>query len=412
MIIPASVFKFIGFINKKDNTINEEPQDGNLLLVYTDSGKKVVLKLTGTKTSLSKEDVKEYIENKVKSVIKQKEIDLVASELEYLEEIEEEIEIAVEKLKEEGKDRKEIIQFKKEFKQNKAKDIVFDRRNIKNGSILRLAISFGDKLEKYDFNGESLPLLTSRAIIFDNEGNPTSTGMYYFSQTANQLPVNISSIFNKDNQPLELFQIELSKLANIGHAKHLIEHIERTIEKSIDMNGKAYLTGLNYDYEAIKDKEVFSLVKEINNIAKVRETKDVKEYIEKMKELLLVLEEKPSLLLSIYIKLNLLLNKNYFNTIEDSPFSKFDDTLVNLNFSKLDPPDKNKMKETLKRKKEKIKLGEIPFNLNAIYNTPALKLDEPSASWGFMHDNIQSASFILSSKDTTIFIKELEKSNK
>jgi len=408
MIIPASIFKIIGFLNKTNNTLHNEPQEGNLVVVFSDSGKKVILKLTGTKTPLTKEDVKEYLENKVKSVIKQKEIDLVASELEYLEEIEEEIEEAVEKLKEEGKDRKEIIQFKKDFKQNKAKDIVFERRNIKKGSILRLAVSFGDKLEKYNLNGENLPILTSRAIIFDNEGNPTSTGMYYFSQTANQLPINISPIFNKENQPLELFQIELSKLATLDHAKHLIGHIERTLKKSMEMNSKAYLNGVNYDYTTIKDKEIFSLVKEINNLAKDRETTKIDTYIDKMKELLLEIEKDDTLLLSIFIKFNLLLNKNYFKGIEDSPFSKFDETLVNLNFSKLDPPDKNKLKDSLKKKKEKMMLGEIPFNLNAIYNTPALKLDEPSESWGFMHDNVQSASFILSSKDTTILVKELE----
>ena len=408
MIIPASIFKIIGFINKTDNSISKDPQDGNLLLVYSDSGKKIILRLTGNKGELTKEDVQKYIENKVQSVIKQKEIDLVAAELEYLEEIEVEIEEAVDKLKEEGKDRKEIIQFKKDFKQNKAKDIVFDRRNIKEGSILRLAISFGDKLEKMNFQNEDLPILVSRAIIFDAEGEPTSTGMYYFSQTANQLPINISPIVNKDNEALELFQIELSKLATIEHATHLIEHLERTLVKSVEKNSKAYLTGVNYDYEEIKDKPIFSIVKDINNLAKVRETTEINPYVEKMKELLVALKEDTSLLRSVHIKLNLMLNKNYFKGIEDSPFSKFDETLVNLNFSKLDPPDKNNLKSLLKKKKEKMMLGEIKFNLNAIYNTPALKLDEPSESWGFMHDNVQSQSFILSSRDTTILVKELE----
>jgi len=408
MIIPASIFRVIGFINKSDNSLSQEPQDGNLMLVYSDSGKKIILKLTGTKAELTKEDVKEYIDNKVKSVIKQKEIDLVAAEVEDIEEFEDELEDAIDKMKEEGKDKQAIRDFKKEFKQSKAKEIVFNRRNIKEGSILRLAVSFGDKIDKLDFDGESLPVLTSRAIIFDTEGNPTSTGMYYFAQTANQLPVNISPIFNKDNEPLELFQIELSKLATIEHVRHLVGHIERTLVKSIEMNGKAYLNGVNYDYEAIKDKDVFSIVKDINNIAKDRETKEVDEYISKLKELLSAIEEDNSLILNIFIKFNLLLNKNYFKAIEDSPFSKFDQTLVNLNFSKLDPDDKNKLKAILKKKREKMMLGEIKFDMNAIYNTPALKVGEESTSWGFMHDNVQSPSFILSSRDTTILVKELE----
>lgn len=409
MIIPASIFKVIGFLNKKNNTIAQEPQNGNLLLAYSDSGKKVILKLTGTKSDLTSEDVKRYIDNKVKSVIKQKEIDLVASELEYLEEIEIELDEAIEKMKEEGKDRKEILDFKKNFKQEKANKIVYDRRKIKEGSILRLAVSFSDTIEKYILGNEELPILTSRAIIFDNEGNPTSTGMYYFAQTANQLPITITPIFNKDDELLELFNVELSKLATIEHFKHFIKHMIRTVQKSIDMNGKAFLVGVNYSYDDVKDLDVFNTIKEINTIAKERETTNPEKYIELLNKLLEIVENDNSLILYIYPKFNLLANKNYFKGIEESPFSKFDETLINLNFSKLDPPEKKALKEVLKKEKEKMMVGEIKFSINGIYNTPALKLDEPSDSWGFMHDNIQSASFILSSRDTTLLVKKLEK---
>ena len=410
MIIPASVFRIVGFIDKKSNELKDVAQDGGLMLVYSDSGKPMILKLTGNKSDLSTEDINRYIESKVQSVIKQKEIDLVASELEYIDEIEDELEKEVAKLKEEGKERKEIMAFKKAFKLEKASAIVYDRRNIKKGTLLRLAVSFSNKLEKYTFNKQELPVLTSRAIIYDNDGEPTSTGMYYFSQTANQLPVSVKPIFNRENEAIELFTIELSKLANLEHFKFLIGHLERSMKMAIEKDNKAYLNGINYNYENIKDnKDVFDIVSKINTLAKDKETLDPTEYISELRKLEVLVEEDPKLILSVHLKLNLLLNPSYFNTIENSPFKTFPDTFVNLNFSKIDPPEKEKLKEILRKVNNKMKLGEMDFEINAIYNTPALKLSEDPTSWGFMTDNLQSTSFILSSKDSTILIKDLEK---
>jgi len=410
MIIPASIFRVVGFIDKKTNEIKENPQDGGLMLVYSDSGKPIVLKLTGTKKDLSTEDIKKYIEAKIQSVIKQKEIDAVAAELEYVEAFEIELEEKVDKLKEEKKDRKEILAFKKEFKQKRAKEIVYDRRKIKNGTLLKLAVSFGDKLEKYDFNGSQIPVLTSRCIIYDNEGEPTPTGMYYFSQTANQLPITIKPIFNKDNEALDLFSIELSKLATFGHFEYLIKHIERTLLVSIEKNNKAYLNGISYDYEKVKNKEeLMEILKKINTLAKDKETLDPTEYIETLEQLLEEIKKDQKLILSVHLRLSLMLKPVYFNTIETSPFKTFDNTFVNLNFSKIDPPEKEKLKEKLRNKQDKMKKGLIPFELNAIYNTPGLKISEDADSWGFMQDNVQSSSFVLSSKDATVIIKELQK---
>lgn len=410
MIIPASIFRIVGFLDKKTNELKDTAQDGGLLFVYSDSGKPMILRLTGNKKDLSTEDINKYIQAKVQSVIKQKEVDLVASELEYVDEIEEELEELISKLKEDGKDRKEILAFKKKFKQDKAKEIVFNRRNIKSGSIMKLAVSFSDKLEQYDFNGTKIPLLTSRCIIYDNEGEPTSTGMYYFSQTANQLPITIKPIFNRDNEPLNLFSIELSKLATFKHFEHLIGHIIRSLKMSITKNNKAYLNGISYNYEEIKEnEEVMTILKKINELSKEKETLDPTLYIEELKKLLEVVRENKKLILSINLRFNLMIKPNYFNHSESSPFSNFDTTLVNLNFSKIDPPEKEKLKTILRNKKIKMKEGEIPFELNGVYNTPALKLSEEPNSWGFMQDNIQSSSLVLSSRDSTILVKSLEK---
>lgn len=132
MIIPATIFRISGFINKETNKIEDIPQAGGLVLCYSDSGKPVILELLSNKKETTLEDINSYFENKLNSVLKEKEIISVASELSYLEDFEIELEKAVEEFKEKNSnDRKAIIEFKKAYTTEKAREIVLERRRIK-----------------------------------------------------------------------------------------------------------------------------------------------------------------------------------------------------------------------------------------------------------------------------------------
>lgn len=426
MILPAAVVKILGFINLKDKSLNEEPQEGNYLLVKVTSGKKIVLKLTGNK-NVTTEDVRIYFENKARSVIKQKEIDLVASELEYIDEIADELDEKLDELKESAKndgqklDRKAQNEFKKRFKQEKASEIVYERRRLKPGSIIRVAVSYSNDMKKMEINGEKLNIMVSRCIIFDKEGEPSTTGMYYFSQTANQLPVSISPIFNREKEAIGLFTLTLSELATFDHFELLVGHILRTFDKTFEKSNSIYSTRISYNYndgkelfkviKDIKDKDVMQVIKDINEISKTKEIKDV-EVIEKLKglyqELLEIVSDDKELVEFINIQLNLLLTPDLLKSGEDSPFKNLRNSLVNLNFSKYDPDDKSELKKYVQSELDLMMMGGKKMIITGVYNTPALQISEEPDSWGFMHDNVQTQSFVLDSRSTAIILKDCE----
>lgn len=129
----------------------------------------------------------------------------MSSELSYLEDFELELEDAVEKFKEENNDRKAVLDFKKEFTLDKAYEIVNERRRIKKGTIIKTVIDMNDDLQlsKTTFKGVSLNKVRSKCLIFDN-GVPTTTGFYYYSQTTNSLPITIIPVF-RENEALNFF---------------------------------------------------------------------------------------------------------------------------------------------------------------------------------------------------------------
>ena len=419
MIISAVVVKILGFldISSRPISISENPQEGNLLLVLSDSGKKLCLRLTGSKSKTSLDDVNRYFENKIQSVIKQKEIDLAAAELEYVEEFEDLLEDAIENFKEsfDGKPaRDDLKKFKKEWKTAKASEIVYERRRFKKGSIIRVATSFGNKKEFAIFDKMRLPIIESRCIIFDKDGEPSTTGLYYFSQTDNQLPITINPIFNSNKEAIELFSLTLSPVANLGHVELLISHLYRTFDVSMEKNGKAYLNRIAYNFNELKEhKEEFEIVGKFNEFAKKKELttkEDINEAKKRLEDVLNCMRLNPDSTSYIHISLNLLLTPEYFNGIElNSPLAKLKDSLINLNFSSYNPEDKNELKSMVAGEVSKLFNGLVDSKINAIYSTPALKLDEEIKSWGFMSDNVQQSSFILNSRSTAMLVKKAEK---
>jgi len=415
MIIPAAVFRIVGFINKEKDSLENEVQEGGLVFCYTDQGNPVVLKLDSNKKDATVKDIKTYLLNKRDSVVKQKEIDAVAGELEYLEDFEVELEEALEKFKEENDkpDRKAIIKFKKEYKNEVATRIVKDRRMIKPGSIIRTVISLPNEgaPKKVKFKGVDFNLIQSRCIIFDNEGSPSTSGLYYYSQTANVLPISIEPIFNKEGQAINLFKVSLSKLAGLEHFNHLIDHIVRTVSRFIENNENAFLPNISYNYEMVKGKDIYSIIKSIRDLSSKKEvsTKEAEQFITLIYKLRDQVNEKPKYITGVQITFNLLLPKTFMETAleANSPFANIKKSFVNLNFSKENPDQKNEKKKQVENFINELSEGNRRGEIIATYNTPALKLSEPSDSWGFMHNNVQVDSFVLSSKDSFLLFKEL-----
>jgi hypothetical protein len=403
VILPAVIVRIVGFLNKENNSISDTPQEGGLILCYSDAGKAMVLSLTSNKKDLSLEDIKKYFENKMKSTVKSDDIKKLTSDLMFDENFE--ILLEDELKKQNFNDNKEKIQFKKDFSLKRAKEIIQEKRTIKGGSIIKTVIDIPDKkMNYYQFKSQKIPLIRSRALIFDDAGKPTSTGLYYFSQLDNILPISIKPVFNRNQEPLGFFRLQLSALASLDHYIYLHNHIVSTITKNLDT--KIYLTSVNYDYDVLKSKPtILNIIKTINNLAKNKDiTKEQGlEYINQLNLLLEHIKANRKLILSIYLGLNLKMDVNNLRSIitsDTNPFMNLKNVVVNLGFSKEDPEIKNILKEYVSKKIDLMLSGVIDFELLTTY------FIMPD-TWGFMTNNIQVNNFILSARDTRILILEL-----
>jgi hypothetical protein len=414
MIISAAVFRIVGFIKKDTQTIENEFQEGQLALCYSERGKPVVLQFKSNKKDATNEDFKNYLISKRNGLIKSKEIESVAGELEYVDSISIEIEEMLENFKKEnpGIERKEVMAEKKKITLSKAEEIVIARRTIGPGTIIRSAVSLpdpGKKYEMYSFKGQELPVIESRSIIYDNEGLPSSSGFYLFSQMANALPITIAPAFNKDNEPLNFFTIKLSKLARLDHFELLTNHIKRSIEKQFAKEGKANVPRISYDYEYVKEKpEIKEILKDLYQFSKEKTVDEITkdDFLEKFERLVNLIKSTPKLLTVIQIELNLIISPKLLEGAFDktSPFTQLPKSMVALNKSKENPDVKENLRESISAQLKLMAAGEINFELNSIYHTPALRLSEDPDSWGFMENNIQIENLVLSISDTAKLI--------
>jgi len=417
MIIPATTFQIIGFINEQTQTIEKNIQQGGKVFCYSDKGNPLVLNLTSNKKDITLAEMELFLTNKRDSVIKKKELDSVAGELEYIESFEIELDEAIEKFKEENPEheRAALVAFKKEFKNEKALEIVREINHIGPGSVIRVVIDLPNTgaVKKYTFKNNAYNLVRSRSIIFDQEGLPSTSGFYYYAQRKNIMPISIKPIFNKEKQSLNLFSVALSKLANMAHYNHIIEHMIRSINKAIKEEGKAYLPSVQYDYDKTKGTDAMPLVKAITDLQKKKEVgaEDADKFIEALNNLKDFVNANPRFRFIIQPSFNLLLTHAFMTAAKDdskSPFSNLVKSFVNLNFSKENPDEKASKKAILSNYLAQLSKGDIPGEIICTYNTPSLKISEESDSWGFMPNNVQVDQMILSSVDSLILYKKLD----
>lgn len=416
MIIPAAVFRIVGFLKKDTETLENEVQEGGLVFCYSDAGKPLILQLESNKANVTLDEIKTYLENKRNSVLKQKEVDAVAGELDYLEDFEVELEEAMENFSKENPsaDKKAQLQFKKEYKNKKATEIVTARRTISKNTIIRTVIDLPNTgaPKTYKFKGIEFPLIRSRCIIFDNEGKPSTSGLYYFSQTPNAIPISIKPVFNKENEAINLFAISLSKVATLDHFNYLIDHIVRSVNKFVEKNTNAFIPNLSYNYDEVKkDQELISKIKKITELAKKKEVapEEGLQFIDALWDLKEYVNKNPKLILHVQPVFNLMLSPEYMKNAlnEVSPFSNIEKSFVSLNFSKENPDQKTKKKEIVSSFIKELANGENKGEVITIYHTPAIKLSEESESWGFMNNNVQMEQMILSYNDTYNLYQEL-----
>lgn len=417
MINPASLFRIVGFVNKETHSIEQNPQEGGLVFCYTDNGKPLIIELKTNKPETTLEDIQKFLIAKKDSVVRSKDIALLASELSFFDEFAEEMFLAEQEYKENNPEAKpkDLMMFKKKHTEEKATQMVNDSKLIRKDTVVKTVIDINGSIDKktYRLGNVSIPFVRSRSLIFQ-DGLPTTKGFYYYSQAENSLPVSVKKVFKADGEALNFFKITLSKLATISHFNFLAKHIIRTIDKQIEKKDKIYINIPEYNYERIKNNSaLYGLIKRMTNTIKnIEITEDIaNSYKLLFNELIEYINANPKSLIDINLTFNLVIDDKEFKKMaieKSNPLTNLKNSIVNLNYSKEDPETKEQLKLIVADYLEDIFTGKRRGEILTTYFTIPSTLTEESPSWGFMSNNLQREAFVLSLEDTLSVSKVLD----
>lgn len=216
-IIPAVFFKIGKWVSIDKSTIVSHEDESPIMHCKDLSGADVFIRFEYFKNdgNPTTTEVKQFFVDKANQMVTDKEIIKVKSFLEESPDIDEEIE----KL---GLGRKE----EREWLKGEARKIVLNNWSIVSGKWMRAAISLTQ--EKIIYNDKEYLLYESKSIIYDENDEPSKSGLYYITKNRHNIPVVVKQYHNGG----ECF---LNKdVASYENFKSLINHSIRTAKRNID----------------------------------------------------------------------------------------------------------------------------------------------------------------------------------
>ena len=212
-ILPAAFFKIGGYMSLRDGQMAEEKGQEPLVKCTDLSGELIFVKFAKLKKGdpINTDNLIEFFDKKRDQMVTEKEILKVKD---YLEENE-----AFEKsLEDLGLSRKE----EREYIKTKASEIVKENWSVKPGTWIRGALSITK--EEAEYEGNQYPIYESKTIIYDDENQPSRSGLYYISR-------------NRYNVPIVMFSEQVwfnGPAGSIENFQALIKHSMRTAKKNVD----------------------------------------------------------------------------------------------------------------------------------------------------------------------------------
>lgn len=216
-IIPAVFFQVGDWVGVNDGIISDTSSEVPVMRCLDLSGDTVFIRFEYFKNegSPTTELVKEFFVKKSEQMVTDKEILKVKGHLEDSPDVDDRIEAL-------GLGRKE----EREWLKEEARKIVLDNWSIIPGKWMRAAIS--TTKEKISFEGVEYPLYESKSIIYDENNDPSKSGLYYVTKNRHNIPVVIKD-YHKGG---ECF---LNKnVASYENFISLINHSIRTAKRNID----------------------------------------------------------------------------------------------------------------------------------------------------------------------------------
>ncbi len=420
MIIPAGVMKIVGFKSNSNSETVPLPTEGfNTMKVQLDNGQIIEINVFSN-DKLFSNSLKDFLISKTNSVIKESEInlgklDIITDELERLKPILD-LKMAEISQVQPGLTNKKLEQLAAE---EVAKEMIFNKRFIKQRSIIKLPIAIGTSQDGGNY-------YTSRSIqVGTNEKGEKSFGrggIYYFAQTENAIPIEITPIKNKDGIFVGYFKITTGKLINSEQINFLIDHAIRTVSVLFKQNKKPFLLQLiKNDVAQQIPSNLYSLFKALNDIDKInRESNELlseeiyenyKKCLNDIKELMIA---NPTYYKFFKASLPLVVTedklKGFISKVDPqagkSSLQKMSIAITSLNFSKENPSIKQAVTKFIEDFIAKMATGEVNFKLLSNFNLAAPNIFGESDTWGYPVDNIASSKFTLSYNDTYALIQQ------
>lgn len=215
-IFPAVIFQIGKWVSVKDKTVSISEGKEPIMMCKDLSGKYLFIKFAYYKQEgeLLVGEVKDFFEKKKEQMVSGKEILKVKDYLENSEEVDNIIESK-------GLSRKE----EKEWLKDEAQRIVEDNWNINTGKWMRGALSMAG--ETVTFNAQQYPLYESKTIIWEKEGEPSKSGLYYITKNRHNIPVKVNNLLKGGRVVLN------SGVANADNFESLVRHAIRTADKGV-----------------------------------------------------------------------------------------------------------------------------------------------------------------------------------
>jgi len=401
MLYPALVMKLIQFKNKNNETSFVPAEGFNIIQAQLDTGEIIDIDIFSNDKEMN--SLFQYLDNKGSQGVKENKAKSLALDLvfnpdnQYAERIKKIEDYLLSKGTPQSKVKQEasMLFVKKLLKENST---------IKSTSIFRMALAEGNG--KYN----------SRSIYVKNNDKGekiySTSGIYNHAQLENQIPIELSYIYNSENQPIGFVKVVTSDLINSNQINFILNHVIRTIEKSINESSKAFMP--TFVFTSGISNELKNLYTQFNNISQLNRKSetvlDINQYtlsINILKSMLNHFYQNRSDYKYFKMELPMLIkNEKFANGLKTvgehgkSPFQVLREALINLNFSKENPEVKKMLKDKL------LNLFFMPIinaqynpKMLSVYNIPAANLLGESDSWGFMVDNVDFSKLTLGKKE-------------
>lgn len=404
MIIPATTVKVIGFKSSFNSPTTPKVQkDSSIIHALLDNQKTAFIRITSNDKTLN--SLYDFLQEKTRVSAKKSLLDKIKLDLF-------ESEIGARILENErlatGKQGQELLTFV-------AKKILYNKIAIQAASIIRLPLGINEANGSY----------TSRAIIakMDEKSGKmvyANQGLYSIAVSANQLPIEITPIFNKEGNFSGYYKITSSTLINSRQIFFLIDHVIRTVQQTEQSPFYAKMETM----QGIPGN-MASILSQINAIASNKNSADAQRYMELLAALKQMLQDDQRLCRFFKMSLPKLITVDFLEKIYrgeggnegSGPFSTDKESIVRLNFWKYDAPLKQSITNFIFEKTLQaihyggwfFSGGFMPLKIMSVYNFPSESLPGISDSWGFMDNNIDRKKTILSIDNATSLILDVKR---